>query len=82
MGRWQMCSRCGVKLIQDVHTLEVVNDEAEIRSCPICKRSTLTIRGKLLKEVEEVAEKREMTTEEVLQEAIKRLELVIPDVEP
>lgn len=81
-SRWQMCSRCGVKLIQDISTLDVVNEEAEIRKCPICKRSTLTIRGKLLKEVEEVAEKREMTTEEVLQDAIKKLELVVLDMGP
>jgi len=77
-----MCSRCGVKLIRDARTLEVVNEEAEIRICPICKRATLTIRGKLLKEVEEVAEKKEMTTEEALQDAIKRLELVILDMGP
>lgn len=82
MGRWQMCSRCGVKLIQDVHTLEVVNDEADIRRCPICRRGTLTIRGKLLKEIEEIAEKRKMTTKEILNEAIKELELVILDMGP
>ena len=81
-SRWQMCSRCGVKLIHDVHTLEAVNNEADIRRCPICKRSTLTIKGKLLEEVEEVAKKRKMTTEEVLQDAIKKLELVVLDMGP
>lgn len=81
-SRWQMCSRCGVKLIQDVYILEVVNNEADIRRCPICKRSTLTIRGNLRKEIEEIAEKQKMTTKEILDEAIKRLELVILDMGP
>lgn len=75
-----MCNRCGVKLIQDISTLDVVNEEAEIRVCPICKRATLTIRGKLLEEVEEVAEKKEMTTEEVLEEAMEKLATLMSDI--
>jgi len=78
-SRWQMCSRCGVKLIQETFTRD---DDAVMRRCPICKKSVLTVKGELLKEMEEVAKKRKMTTGEVLEEAIKKLEILVLDMGP
>jgi len=75
MGRWQMCSRCGVKLIQSVF-----EEDVEILACPICKRGTLTVSGELLKEVRAMAKERGQTVKEVLEGMVKRLEKITIDI--
>lgn len=64
--RWRMCPKCGVKMLR-----EVDEKELEIYVCPICKSGQLTLAGKLLRDVQRVADNTKKNVEDLIIDAIK-----------
>jgi len=64
--RWEMCPRCGVKMLLDVD-----EDEVEIYVCPCCKDGYMTLSGGLLEEVKKLSETQNKSIEELIIDTFK-----------
>ena len=61
--RWKMCPSCGVKL-----EIEYKEPELVIYHCPICKKTTMLIRGSLAQCLDEIVRETGKNLETLLRE--------------